>query len=83
MRSRFGTAGSRQASIWRCASRASSAPPRLSSQAARDNFGLEVLDADLAAPEEAAFDGTLPRFARRTTIFLRPEDFAVPEPTLA
>jgi len=29
------------------------------------------------------FDATLPRFARRTTIFLRPEDFAVPEPGLA
>ena len=30
-----------------------------------------------------AFDATLPRFARRTTIFLRPDDFAVPEPGLA
>lgn len=28
------------------------------------------------------FDANLPRFARRTTIFLRPEDFAVPEPDL-
>lgn len=28
------------------------------------------------------FDPTLPRFARRTTIFLRAKDFAVPEPTL-
>lgn len=28
------------------------------------------------------FDASLPRFARRTTIFLRPEDFAVPEPSL-
>ncbi len=27
-----------------------------------------------------AFDASLPRFARRTTIFLRPDDFAVPEP---
>ena len=30
-----------------------------------------------------AFDATKPRFARRTTIFLRPDDFAVPEPSLA
>ena len=30
-----------------------------------------------------AFDMTKPRFARRTTIFLRPEDFAVPEPEAA
>jgi len=29
-----------------------------------------------------AFDETLPRFAKRTTIFLRPDDFAVPEPGL-
>jgi taurine dioxygenase len=29
------------------------------------------------------FDATKPRFARRTTIFLRPDDFAVPEPDLA
>jgi len=29
-----------------------------------------------------AFDASLPRFARRTTIFLRPDDFAVPEPGL-
>ena len=28
------------------------------------------------------FDANLPRFARRTTIFLHPEDFAVPEPDL-
>ncbi len=30
-----------------------------------------------------AFDPTMPRFARRTTIFLRPDDFAVPEPDAA
>ena len=30
-----------------------------------------------------AFDPTMPRFARRTTIFLRPNDFAVPEPDAA
>ncbi|MEQ8506628.1 MAG: TauD/TfdA family dioxygenase [Rhodospirillales bacterium] len=30
-----------------------------------------------------AFDQSKPRFARRTTIFLRPEDFAVPEPNAA
>ncbi|MAN79636.1 MAG: taurine dioxygenase [Rhodospirillaceae bacterium] len=30
-----------------------------------------------------AFDMSKPRFARRTTIFLRPEDFAVPEPNAA
>ncbi|MBO6947499.1 MAG: TauD/TfdA family dioxygenase [Rhodospirillales bacterium] len=30
-----------------------------------------------------AFDPTMPRFARRTTIFLRPGDFAVPEPDAA
>lgn len=30
-----------------------------------------------------AFDPQLPRFARRTTIFLRPQDFAVPEPDAA
>jgi taurine dioxygenase len=30
-----------------------------------------------------AFDETLPRLAKRTTIFLRPQDFAVPEPGLA
>ncbi len=30
-----------------------------------------------------AFDETLPRLAKRTTIFLRPDDFAVPEPGLA
>jgi taurine dioxygenase len=29
-----------------------------------------------------AFDETLPRLAKRTTIFLRPEDFAVPEPDM-
>ncbi|MEQ8322210.1 MAG: TauD/TfdA family dioxygenase [Rhodospirillales bacterium] len=29
------------------------------------------------------FDPMMPRFARRTTIFLRPEDFAVPEPDAA
>ncbi|MEM7253396.1 MAG: TauD/TfdA family dioxygenase [Pseudomonadota bacterium] len=29
-----------------------------------------------------AFDETLPRLAKRTTIFLRPRDFAVPEPHL-
>lgn len=29
-----------------------------------------------------AFDISKPRFARRTTIFLRPQDFAVPEPGL-
>ncbi len=29
-----------------------------------------------------AFDDVLPRFAKRTTIFLKPEDFAVPEPEL-
>lgn len=29
------------------------------------------------------FDMSKPRFARRTTIFLRPEDFAVPEPNAA
>lgn len=30
-----------------------------------------------------AFDVNKPRFARRTTIFLRPDDFAVPEPDAA
>lgn len=30
-----------------------------------------------------AFDASKPRFARRTTIFLNPDDFAVPEPGLA
>ena len=30
-----------------------------------------------------AFDNDLPRFAKRTTIFLNPEHFAVPEPKLA
>lgn len=30
-----------------------------------------------------AFNPEMPRFARRTTIFLRPEDFAVPEPDAA
>jgi taurine dioxygenase len=30
-----------------------------------------------------AFDPQMPRFARRTTIFLRPDDFAVPEPGAA
>jgi len=30
-----------------------------------------------------AFDDTLPRFAKRTTIFLNPRDFAVPEPDMA
>lgn len=29
------------------------------------------------------FDASKPRFARRTTIFLNPDDFAVPEPDLA
>lgn len=32
--------------------------------------------------QREAFDVSRPRFARRTTIFLRPEDFAVPEPGL-
>jgi len=30
-----------------------------------------------------SFDPIMPRFARRTTIFLRPDDFAVPEPGAA
>ena len=29
-----------------------------------------------------AFNEALPRFAKRTTIFLNPADFAVPEPDL-